>query len=199
MTPEWAELIHAWGYWLMAFGAIIEGETFLVIGGIAAASDLLHLPGLIALAIVGCLIHDSFFFYFGRYGGRKFIDKRPKWQAKIARVTQLLEKYDFWLIIAFRFAYGLRTIIPFSLGLSRISNLKFFLFDLLGAIIWSCVFIIGGYYFGHGLVLLMHELSIDHFVKTHWLAFSIGIIVFVFAVWLVVLAVQKYRKQKRSK
>ena len=29
MSPEWEHLITVWGYWLMAFGALIEGETFL--------------------------------------------------------------------------------------------------------------------------------------------------------------------------
>jgi membrane protein DedA with SNARE-associated domain len=196
MSPEWAELINTWGYWLMAFGAIIEGETFLIIGGIAAANGLLHLPGLIILSSIGCLLHDGFFFYLGRYGGERLLRKKPKWQPKVNRVTDLLEKYDFWLIIAFRFAYGLRTVIPFALGLSKISNIKFTIFDLIGAVIWSCFFILGGYYFGQGLIVLMHKLDISHFVKAHWVEFSIGLISFIFIVWFLFIYFQKKRKKK---
>lgn len=199
MSPEWAELINTWGYWLMAFGAIIEGETFLIIGGIAAANDLLHLPGLIVLASIGCLLHDGFFFYLGRYGGNKFLIKRPKWQGRVDKVTRLLDKYDFWLIIAFRFAYGLRTVIPFALGLSKISNLKFTIFDFIGAVIWSCFFILGGYYFGQGLIILMHKLDINDFVKQHWLTFSIGLVVVVFAVWFLIIYLRKRHHAKKKK
>ena len=197
MSPEWAELINTWGYWLMAFGAIIEGETFLIIGGIAAANGLLHLPGLIVLSSIGCLLHDGFFFYLGRFGGERLLSKKPHWKPRVRKVTNLLEKYDFWLIIAFRFAYGLRTIIPFALGLSRISNIKFTIFDLIGAIIWSCFFILGGYYFGQGLILLMHKLDISDFVKEHWLIFTIGLILVVFLCWFLFVFFQKKRRNKK--
>ena len=195
MSPEWQALINTWGYWLMAFGAIIEGETFLIIGGIAAANELLHLPGLILLAIIGCLFHDGFFFSLGRFGGTRILHKKPSWQSKIERVTRLLDKYDFWFIIAFRFAYGLRTIIPFALGLSKISIFKFVLFDLIGAILWSVFFIVGGYYFGHGLVILMEELSLTDLIKDH-LTLSIIILV---AIVIVIMFVIHYFMRKRQK
>jgi membrane protein DedA with SNARE-associated domain len=198
VSPEWQELINTWGYWLMAFGAIIEGETFLIIGGIAAANGLLHLPGLILLASIGCLFHDGFFFYLGRFGGTRILQKKPNWQSKIERVTRLLDKYDFWFIIAFRFAYGLRTIIPFALGLSKISILKFTIFDLIGAIIWSIFFIVGGYYFGHGLVILMDKLSLTDFIKDH-ITLSIFILV---GVLIIITAIVHYfmrRRQKKKK
>ena len=169
MTAEWLELVNTWGYWLMALGAIIEGETFLVMGGVAAANKLLHLPGLIALAIVGCLIHDGFFFSLGKLGGNRILARRPKWQSKVEKVTRLLDKYDYWIILGFRFAYGLRTVIPFALGLSRISLLKFAFFDILGGIIWSSIFILGGYFFGHAMVIFLKQLSLIPLVKQHWI------------------------------
>ncbi|MFT6836241.1 MAG: membrane protein DedA with SNARE-associated domain [Francisellaceae bacterium] len=199
MSPEWQILINTWGYWLMAFGAIIEGETFLIIGGIAAANGLLHLYGLILLAIIGCLIHDGFFFYLGRFGGAKILQKKPFWQSKIERVTRLLDKYDFWFIIAFRFAYGLRTIIPFALGLSKISIFKFTVFDLIGAIIWSIFFIVGGYYFGQGLMVVMHKLSLTDYVKHHWLISTLALVSFLVVSTFLVYSVKKFIKRSKDR
>ena len=148
MTPELHHLLTVYGYWLMAFGAIIEGETFLIAGGIAAHEGLFHLEGLILLALVGSTLHDVFFFMLGRFGGHEFVKRRPKLYAKVEGTLTTFEKYGVWLIIGLRFAYGLRTMIPTVLGISHLSFRKFIFFDIIGGIIWSCTFILGGYFFG---------------------------------------------------
>ena len=148
MTPEIEHLLSTYGYWLMAFGALIEGETFLIAGGIAAHKGYFHLEGLILLAFVGSTVHDCFFFFLGRFGGESFIRKKPQLYEKAERVLDLFEKYGVWLIIALRFAYGLRTIIPMVFGISHISTSKFIFYDMIGGVLWSCIFILGGYFFG---------------------------------------------------
>lgn len=148
ITPEIQHLLSVYGYWLMAFGAIIEGETFLIAGGIAAQQGLFHLEGLVLLAVLGSTLHDSFFFLLGRYGGEAFIRKKPQLYEKATRILDLFEKYGIWLILGLRFAYGLRTVIPTVLGMSHLSFRKFIFYDLIGGFIWSCTFIMGGYFFG---------------------------------------------------
>ena len=161
MTPEIEHLLATYGYWLMAFGALIEGETFLIAGGIAAQKGYFHLYGLIALAFVGSTIHDCFFFFLGRFGGESFIRKKPQLYEKAERVLDLFEKYGVWLIIALRFAYGLRTIIPTVFGISYISTSKFIFYDMIGGVLWSCTFILGGYFFGAVLDGFMAQF--DHY------------------------------------
>ena len=50
----------------MLIGALIE-VTFLIAGGVAAHHGLLHLPGIICLAVAGNLIQDHVFFLIGRF------------------------------------------------------------------------------------------------------------------------------------
>lgn len=160
MSPEIQHLLTVYGYWLMAFGALIEGETFLIAGGIAAHKGLFHLEGLILLAVVGSTIHDVFFFLLGRFGGHTFVKRKPHFYSKVEGVLNTFEKYGVWLIIGLRYAYGLRTIIPTVLGMSHISFRKFLFFDLIGGVLWSCTFIIGGYYFGALLDHIMKVLDV---------------------------------------
>lgn len=94
MNPDHITLIQDWGYWLMFGSAIIEGETFLILGGIASAAKIMDLKIVFLLSVLGAFIHDSFFFYLGRYLGLKLLKKKPNWQPKVERVTILLEKYD---------------------------------------------------------------------------------------------------------
>ena len=159
MSPHMQELISQYGYWLMLVGALIEGEMFLIAGGIAAHHGLFNIPSLIILAIIGSLIHDHAFFYLGRFTKVEAliyrISKKPssykKFKRRVTKGLNLLDQYGVILIISFRFMYGLRTIIPIIIGLSKISKIKFFILDLIGATLWSCTFIFGGYYFGHAM------------------------------------------------
>jgi len=148
MSPEIAHLLQTYGYWLMAFGAIIEGETFLVAGGISAHKGLFHLQGLILLAVVGSTLHDCVLFFLGRFFGHELVKRRPQLFKRAENMLRLFHRYGVWVIIMLRFAYGLRTIIPTVIGMTEISSKKFIFFDVIGGIIWSCTFILGGYLFG---------------------------------------------------
>ncbi|WP_116964834.1 DedA family protein [Fastidiosibacter lacustris] len=199
MTPEHIALIQQWGYWLMFGAAIIEGETFLILGGVAAAADMLDLGWIIVLSIIGCLLHDSFLFCLGRFIGPKILSRKPNWQPKVNRISMLIDKYNFWLILGFRFAYGLRTIIPFALGMSTITNFKFLIFDFIGGVIWVFVFLLGGYYFGSALQVILHKLSLLDLVKEHWIISMVLLFIIIFGISFFVHWRKKHNKKKQLK
>lgn len=199
MSPEYISLLQHWGYWLMFAAAIIEGETFLVIGGIAASTAMLYLPLVFVLALIGCMLHDGVLFVLGRQSGQRILKRKPNWQPKVERITRLLEKYDWMLIIAFRFAYGIRTIIPFALGMSRISTTKFFIFDFIGGIIWVSVFLFSGYYFGNAILVIIDTFSLKDLVRHHWIAMSIGLCIVIFMISGLLLYLRYRRRLKRRK
>jgi membrane protein DedA with SNARE-associated domain len=141
-------LVQQYGYILVFIGTLLEGETIVAIAGFAAYGGYLKLSYIIPIAIVGAMIGDQLFFYFGRYKGRKFLAKRPQLEAKIERIHALLEHYHGWIIFGSRFMYGFRALIPMALGVSRVSAVKFFLLNFLGAVVWGIFFAFGGYVFG---------------------------------------------------
>lgn len=206
MSPHMQELISQYGYWLMLLGALIEGETFLIAGGIAAHQGLLHLPGLLVLAVIGSLIHDHVFFYIGRFtrfevllwSYKKKLSSYRKFKKKIKKSLDMLERYGVILIIGFRFMYGLRTIVPIIVGLSPITKKKFFILDLIGALLWSAIFIYGGYFFGSAV---SNALQIVHDkYKISW-----GVIILIAVITIVVLLTlylvikSKIKKSKSKK
>lgn len=152
-------LLHVYGYWLMAFGALVEGETFLLVGGIAASQHLLHLPGLILLAVIGSTIHDHIFYALGYFGGRRVLHHFKSLEKKSEKVLKLIDQYGIGLILILRFLYGVRTIIPVMIGMSPISYIKFLICDVIGGIIWAGFFIMGGYYFGKAMEALYHRVE----------------------------------------
>jgi membrane protein DedA with SNARE-associated domain len=152
-------LISHYGYLAILVGTFFEGETILVLGGLAAHRGLLWLPGVIACAFVGSLASDQLFFFIGRRRGAEFVARRPRLQAGLARVRSLVDRYDTWLVLAFRFLYGLRNVTPLALGMSHISALRFTLLNIVGAAAWSIAVAEIGWYVGSAAKQILGHLE----------------------------------------
>jgi membrane protein DedA with SNARE-associated domain len=153
------QLVSSYGYAAIAIGTFLEGETILILGGFAAHRGYLQLPWVIACAFLGTLFGDQLYFYIGRIKGPQLLARRPAWEGKAARVRALLARHQTWLILGFRFLYGLRTVTPFLLGASNVSPGRFFMLSLLGALAWSSLIGVLGYLFGNALELLLGDIK----------------------------------------
>lgn len=163
MTLEF--VIETYGYPAVLIGTFIEGETVLVIGGLAAHLGYLKLPWVIVAAFIGSLSGDQLFFYLGRRHGQTMLAKHPAWQVRVEKVHKLLDGYSTSLIIGFRFLYGLRTVTPFVIGMSRVPTRVFILLNAAGAVIWAVAVGTGGYLFGHALEAIIGDIKrYEHYI-----------------------------------
>jgi membrane protein DedA with SNARE-associated domain len=138
-----ASLIQTHGYWLIFVGTLMEGETVLVLGGVAAHRGYLDLAFVMIAAFAGSLFSDQLFFFLGRRHGAAVLARRPGWRDRVVRVDELVGRYDALFIIGFRFLYGLRTVTPFVIGMtSSVRVGRFLLLNVVGAAIWAVV--VGG-------------------------------------------------------
>jgi membrane protein DedA with SNARE-associated domain len=137
-----------WAYIVLVVWTFLEGETIVIIAGVAAHDGHLWLPLIILCAFCGSLCSDQLVFFLGRLKGKAFIAKRPKWQARAERVYRMLERHQIWLILGFRFLYGLRNITPFAIGMSQVRTRRFIVLNVIGAAVWATIFACGGYFFG---------------------------------------------------
>jgi membrane protein DedA with SNARE-associated domain len=149
MTLE--TFLETYGYIAVLVGTFIEGETILVLGGFAAHLGYLKLPWVVAAAFAGTLSGDQLYFYLGRKHRDKITALFPTWSGRIEKAQRILERYGNTLMLTFRFFYGLRTITPFAIGMTEISAVRFFFFNVLSAFIWSIAVGSGGYLFGRTL------------------------------------------------
>jgi membrane protein DedA with SNARE-associated domain len=182
-------LIESYGYIALIIGTFLEGETILVLGGVAAKLGYLKLPWVIVSAFVGSICGDQLFFFLGRYQGPWILRKLPKWERRADKVQRILERHRIPIIIGFRFVYGFRTITPLVLGMSRIPIFEFAAFNILGAALWA-TFIGGiGYAFGKGVELIVGDLR--HYEKELLAAaLLVGI-----SIWLIRLAAGRNRQK----
>jgi membrane protein DedA with SNARE-associated domain len=152
-------LVSRYGYLAILVGTFLEGETILVLGGLAAHRGLLWLPGVIACAFVGSLASDQLFFFIGRRHGARFLARRPRLQAGAARGRALVERHGTLLILSFRFLYGLRNVTPLVLGMSRVPVWRFALLNVIGAAAWAVAVAALGWFVGSAARQLLGHLE----------------------------------------
>lgn len=140
--------IQDYGYLFVFIATLLEGETVLALAGFTAFQGYLDLELVILTAFFGGMLGDQIFFYFGRWRGKQFIAARPKLAMRAKSAYRMIERHRNLLIFGSRFMYGFRTIIPIALGTSPVSGVRFFVFNILGAAVWSILFATGGYLLG---------------------------------------------------
>lgn len=164
-------LLANYGYWAVFIGCLLEGETILILGGLAAHQTSLRLMDVIAVATLGGMVGDQILFWVGRFFGPRILPRLHRQQATIDRVSELIERYPTASIFSVRFLYGMRLVGPLVIGASRLSPVRFSLVNLLGAAVWATLFVMGGYWAGDALENMLGNL------KPYRLPIFIGIVV----------------------
>jgi len=153
-----SQLVSEYGYLAVFGGALLEGESVLVLAAYAAQRGYLSLPAVIGVAFLGATLGDQFFFLVGRRFGRSLAARWPRLRDRTKRVERLLLRYPGTVIIGLRFAYGLRIAGPIAVGMSDLRARRFLLFNGIGALIWAPLVAGIGFFFGHTLERLLGDL-----------------------------------------
>lgn len=153
-----AALIAVHGYWILALGCLLEGETLLLLAGFAASRGHLDPLAVVAVAAAAGFAGDQFFFWIGRWHGAAVLARFPSLARQAERVFRLIERYQAWVIVGVRFAYGLRVAGPILIGTSRIATGRFMAFNAAGAIIWAILIGGIGFLFGEAAQALLGDL-----------------------------------------
>ncbi|MEU3855341.1 VTT domain-containing protein [Streptomyces sp. NPDC029554] len=132
----------------------LPGDSLLFTAGLLVANDqILHQPlWLVMLAIaIAAVLGDQFGYAFGRKIGPALF-KRPNSrlfkQENAERAQQFMLKHGPKALVMARFIPVFRTFIPITAGVGRMNYRTFFLFNVLGAVLWSVSLTLVGYYLG---------------------------------------------------
>ena len=148
MSGAW---IEQYGYWAVLAGGILEGETVFVAAGYGLSQEYLKpLPTLLA-AIAGGTLGDLAYYTLGRVYGQRLIRAVPFLRRLRARAVLLLRRWGKATAFVTRFAYGLRIVLPLSIGAARLPWPVFLLFNLLGSAAFAATYLSLGYLFGETL------------------------------------------------
>lgn len=171
----WETYVEEWGYIILFCWSILEGEWGLLLAGIASHQGYLDVYMCIFIAGLGGFVGDQIYFYIGRLN-KGYVQKKFRGQRrKFALASRLMQKYGWPIIFIQRYMYGLRTIIPISIGLTRYSAIKFAIINLVSAWIWAAITIIPAWYFGNEILEFLQNFFIK--IKQNTVPFIILLVI----------------------
>lgn len=158
ISTLWHDNVQDWGYVILFLWSVLEGEWGLLLAGIASHQGYLNVYFCIFIAGLGGFTGDQIYFYIGRLN-KNYVQKKFRSQRrKFALASRLMQKYGWPIIFVQRYMYGLRTIIPISIGLTRYSAMKFALINLVSAWAWAAITIVPAWYFGDRILEFLQSL-----------------------------------------
>jgi phosphatidylglycerol lysyltransferase len=153
-------LLARYGYLILFPGVMVEGEAFLLAGSFMAHRGVFELPIVIAVAMAATMIGDQVYYRAARARGRAWIERRKGSRAKYAKWIDLASRRGVWLLLASRWTFGLRIVIPAACGAVGMSPAVFTGVDFVAVLIWAVALGLAGYY--SGAAVERHLKDIQH-------------------------------------
>lgn len=169
-------LISHYGYAALIVGAMAEGETVTLLGGVAAHQGLLRFWLVVASVALGGMIGDQVLYLLGRHFGGRLLKRFSRHQKKIDKAQRLIQNHPYLFVIGTRFMYGFRVIGPVLIGASRLPPKIFLPLNILGALVWAIIFTTLGYLGGEVIGPWLHQLD-QHLKHWAWLIIVVAAVI----------------------
>src|SRR3990172_6444831 len=129
----------------------LPGDSLLFAAGTFAALGALDLWLVVLLLIIAAIAGDTVNYWIGAYIGPRAFSGDIRFLRKeyLDRTHAFYEKHGGKTIILARFVPIIRTFAPFVAGVGALSYPKFIAYNVVGAVLWVGLFVLGGYFFGN--------------------------------------------------
>jgi membrane-associated protein len=149
----------------LLFGFFLPGDSMLFTAGLLVATDTIkvNIWGFTALIIVAAIIGNQVGYLIGSKAGPAIFNKPDSKLFKRENVESahaFFEKHGGKALILARFVPIIRTFVPVIVGVAQMDKRKFFLFNVIGAVLWGGGVTLLGYVLGDKVPWVRENLDI---------------------------------------
>jgi membrane-associated protein len=129
----------------------LPGDSLLFIAGTLAGAGILDIRVLLVTLILAAVLGDSVNYWIGKTFEMKVLEWRFSAVKKehLKETHEYFEKYGGFTIVIARFMPFIRTFAPFLAGIGKMRYSWFLGYNILGGVLWTCLFLLGGFLFGN--------------------------------------------------
>ncbi len=133
------DIIKDWGYLALFLYSFGGGFVGLVVAGVLSYSGDLNIYISILVAGVSNFLGDQFLFFIARKNKNYAKDMMKKYGRKIALAHLMMRKYGSFVVFVQKYIYGIKTLVPLAMGLTKYSAMKFSIYNGFATVIWACI------------------------------------------------------------
>jgi len=154
------ELIREWGYVVLFLYSFGGGFLALAVAGVLSYTGDLNIVASIIVAGSANFIGDQFLFTLARNNKSYAKNMMGKYGRKVALAHLLMRRYGSPVVFIQKYIYGIKTLIPLAMGLTKYSTKKFTVFNACATVIWALVVGYASYYMGEVILNMADEFKI---------------------------------------
>lgn len=135
----------------LLLGFFLPGDTLLVAAGIFAAKHKLPLETLIPIVTLAAIAGYQLGFEIGDKAGPRVFRRKGGVlfrQEYTHRADNFFAKHGGKAVILARFIAVVRTLVPLLAGVGSMPRRRFFIYNIVGGIVWVAGIILGSYWLG---------------------------------------------------
>ncbi|EPD78676.1 MULTISPECIES: DedA family protein [Atopobiaceae] len=143
----------------VVFFPFLPGDSLLFASGFFAHNGGFSIFVLIGITWTAAILGDQCNFMIGHFFGRRIVASgrvKAMTPERMEKSEAFLDKWGHLAIFLGRFFPFIRTFIPFIAGMGGMHWRNFVIFNILGGITWSTLFVLLGYFFGGIPVVQQH-------------------------------------------
>jgi membrane-associated protein len=132
-------------------GIVLPGDSLLLAAGVFAGKGKLPILWLIVLVIISAIIGYEVGYSIGRRIGPRLFKRNDGFLFRkeyIDRTRIFFEKYGLATLVAARFIANVRTLVSAIAGASRMNRFHYFIYNVIGAVLWGGGVTLLGYWLG---------------------------------------------------
>ncbi len=170
--------LSTYGYIILFLYSLGGGFLGLMAAGVLSFAGKMDLSLSIGVAFLANFIGDEALFYLGRYNRDLIKPYLKNHKRKLALSHILMKKYGYRIIFIQKYIYGLKTLVPIAIALTKYDFKRFTFFNLISAFIWAVSIGILSFYAGGFLIR-----AASFFSQKPWIA-PLFLVILIYLLWL---------------
>lgn len=151
--------LATWGYVAIAFFSLGGSLVIVAAAGVLSALGKMDLATALAVAMIFNFLGDNLLFYMSRYQRVVVMPYFKSHKRKLALATIMFRRYGSPVMFIKKFIYGLKTLVPLSMGLSKYDFKKFVVINFFASAVFVAVVGLGGYYMTDTITTLFNVIK----------------------------------------
>lgn len=177
----------------LLIGIILPGDSLLIAAGLLAGRGRLPIDWLVVLVVIAAIVGYEVGYEFGKRIGPNLFKRKDGFlfrEEYIGRTEKFFAKYGPITVVAARFIAHVRTLVSLIAGASNMNRRRYFIYNVIGAVLWGAGLTLLGYWLGTNVP------NIDNYIIP--VVLITLVVLYGFTLWQLTKTPERRRKLKRG-